>query len=85
MLWSHAGLSAEQLPDGRWRLWIHIADPSRWLDNPGRALVGEAERRSKSVYLPTGEPPHPPSLPCQQRWQRNNSATEMYTLEASPA
>lgn len=47
------GLSAERLPDGNWRLWVHIADPSRWVGY-GDALDEEAARRSKSAYLPTG-------------------------------
>ncbi|MCS6781698.1 MAG: ribonuclease R [Gloeomargarita sp. SKYBB_i_bin120] len=47
------GLSWERLPDGRERLWIHIADPSRWL-TPGDVLDQEARRRGTSVYLPTG-------------------------------
>lgn len=25
------GLSVEVLPDGRRRVWIHVADPTRWL------------------------------------------------------
>ena len=47
------GLSLEQLPDGQQRVWIHIADPSRWI-SPGDALDREAQRRSTTVYLPTG-------------------------------
>ena len=47
------GLSLETLPDGRQRLWIHIADPTRWL-SPGDALDLEARRRCTTVYLPTG-------------------------------
>lgn len=47
------GLSLETLDDGRQRVWIHIADPTRWL-LPGDALDLEARRRSTTVYLPTG-------------------------------
>lgn len=47
------GLSLEYLPDGRHRLWIHIADPTRWL-LPGDDLDLEARRRCTTVYLPTG-------------------------------
>lgn len=47
------GLSVEFLQDGRQRLWIHIADPTRWL-SPGDELDLEARRRCTTVYLPTG-------------------------------
>ncbi|WP_421654904.1 ribonuclease catalytic domain-containing protein [Leptothermofonsia sp. ETS-13] len=50
------GLSLEYLPDGTQRLWIHIADPSRWLE-PGDELDLEARRRSTTLYLPTGMVP----------------------------
>ena len=75
------GLSAEMLPDGRLRLWVHVADPSRWLQ-PGDPLDMEARRRATSLYLPTGAgclaegfqenpllpciPPSTASLPAQQ-------------------
>jgi exoribonuclease-2 len=56
------GLSLEILPDGRERLWIHIADPSRWVE-PGDDLDMEARRRSTTLYLPTGMVPmFPPEL-----------------------
>lgn len=45
------GLSLETLEDGRQRLWIHIADPTRWLQ-PGDDLDLEARRRGTTVYLP---------------------------------
>nr|WP_199305789.1 ribonuclease R family protein [Pseudanabaena sp. FACHB-2040] len=47
------GLSGELLDDGRHRLWIHIADPTRWVE-PGDELDLEARRRCTTVYLPTG-------------------------------
>lgn len=47
------GLSCESLPDGQQRLWVHIADPTRWLI-PGDELDLEARRRSTTLYLPTG-------------------------------
>ena len=47
------GLSCEPLEDGRERIWIHIADPTRWLI-PGDDLDLEARRRCTTVYLPTG-------------------------------
>ena len=47
------GLSLETLEDGTQRLWVHIADPTRWL-LPGDELDLEARRRCTTVYLPTG-------------------------------
>lgn len=47
------GLSVEILENGQHRLWIHIADPTRWLQ-PGDELDLEARRRCTTVYLPTG-------------------------------
>jgi len=47
------GLSIETLGDGRKRIWIHIADPTRWLD-PDSPLDRDARKRGTSVYLPTG-------------------------------
>ncbi|MBD0343373.1 MAG: VacB/RNase II family 3'-5' exoribonuclease [Coleofasciculus sp. Co-bin14] len=56
------GLSLEVLEDGRERLWIHIADPTR-LVMPGDELDLEARRRSTTLYLPTGMiPMFPPEL-----------------------
>ena len=50
------GLSVEILPEGQERLWIHIADPTRWV-TPGDTLELEARRRSTTLYLPTGMVP----------------------------
>ena len=47
------GLSLEDVANGQQRLWIHIADPSRWL-SPGAPLDLEARRRGSTLYLPTG-------------------------------
>ena len=47
------GLSVEFLPSGQHRLWVHIADPSRWVA-PGDPLDTEARRRAKTLYLLTG-------------------------------
>lgn len=49
-------VSIENLPDGRQRLWVHIADPTRWIE-PGDDLDLEARRRCTTVYLPTGMVP----------------------------
>lgn len=47
------GLSVEMLPDGRRRLWVHVADPSRWVQ-PESDLDLEARRRASTMYLPSG-------------------------------
>jgi exoribonuclease II len=56
------GLSLEMLPDGRQKLWIHIADPTRLL-YPEDEFDLEARKRSVTIYLPTGMiPMFPPDL-----------------------
>lgn len=50
------GVSVEWLEDGRKRLWVHVADPSRWV-TPGDVLDYEARLRATSAYLPTGAVP----------------------------
>ena len=47
------GLSIETLSDGRQKLWIHIADPTRLL-SPEDEFDLEARKRSVTIYLPTG-------------------------------
>lgn len=54
------GVSWELLADKRQRLWIHIADPTRWLI-PEDELDLDARRRGTTVYLPTGMIPMFPS------------------------
>jgi len=55
------GLSWELLPDGRQQIWVHIADPTRWLMTEDE-LDLEARRRGTTVYLPTGMIPMFPSV-----------------------
>ncbi|GBE94684.1 exoribonuclease II [Nostoc cycadae WK-1] len=55
------GLSWESLSDGRERLWVHIADPTRWLE-PEDDLDLEARKRGSTVYLPTGMVPMFPEI-----------------------
>jgi ribonuclease R len=43
-------LSLEQLPDGEWRIGIHIADVPAYV-RPGTALDTEAQKRGNSTYL----------------------------------
>lgn len=50
------GLSCETLADGQKKLWIHIADPTRWI-SLGDILETEARKRCTTVYLPTGTIP----------------------------
>ncbi|MEL7511885.1 MAG: ribonuclease R family protein [Cyanobacteria bacterium J06554_3] len=50
------GLSCETLANGQKKLWIHIADPTRWI-SLGDLLETEARKRCTTVYLPTGTIP----------------------------
>ena len=55
-------ISAERLPDGRAKVWVHIADVSAFV-KPGSLLDDEAKRRATSVYVPGAvEPMLPHSL-----------------------
>ena len=40
----------ERVPEGNWRLWVHIADVSHYV-KPGSALDAEARKRGNSTYL----------------------------------
>ncbi|WP_009631297.1 ribonuclease catalytic domain-containing protein [Synechocystis sp. PCC 7509] len=55
------GLSWEVLANGQQKLWVHIADPTRWLI-PEDELDKEARRRGTTVYLPTGMIPMFPAV-----------------------
>ncbi|NJM21449.1 MAG: VacB/RNase II family 3'-5' exoribonuclease [Richelia sp. RM2_1_2] len=55
------GLSWEILPDNREKLWVHIADPTRWLV-PEDELDLDARKRGSTVYLPTGMVPMFPEI-----------------------
>ncbi|VAH13311.1 unnamed protein product [Triticum turgidum subsp. durum] len=45
-------LSATRLPDGRIKIWIHVADPTCFLQ-PRSILDREAMHRGTSIFLPT--------------------------------
>ena len=48
------GLSVEHRGEGlQPRLWVHIADPSRWVQ-PGTLVAEAGAERATSVYLPAG-------------------------------
>ncbi|KAI4354501.1 hypothetical protein L6164_003355 [Bauhinia variegata] len=49
-------LSATRLQDGRIRVWIHVADATRYVQ-PGSIMDREAMRRGTSVFLPTATYP----------------------------
>ncbi|KAL8039374.1 hypothetical protein ABFX02_10G032800 [Erythranthe guttata] len=49
-------LSATRLQDGRIKIWIHVADPTR-LVQPGSMVDKEAMKRGTSVFLPTATYP----------------------------
>jgi ribonuclease R len=44
-------ISAEELGDGHWRIWVHIADVSAFV-TPGSLVDREAYLRATSVYVP---------------------------------
>lgn len=50
------GISCERLPDGRLEVWVHVADPTRYVP-AHHPLVVEAVQRTKTCYLPTGMVP----------------------------
>ncbi|XP_024968629.1 ribonuclease II, chloroplastic/mitochondrial [Cynara cardunculus var. scolymus] len=49
-------LSATKLHDGRIKVWIHVADPSSFVQ-PGSMIDREAMQRGTSVFLPTATYP----------------------------
>lgn len=49
-------LSATRLQDGRIRVWIHVADPTRFL-HPGNVVDRAAMKRGTSIFLPTATYP----------------------------
>ncbi|XP_048127425.1 ribonuclease II, chloroplastic/mitochondrial isoform X2 [Rhodamnia argentea] len=49
-------LSATRLPDGRIKVWIHVADPARFV-RPGSVVDREAMKRGTSIFLPTATYP----------------------------
>ncbi|XP_062167390.1 ribonuclease II, chloroplastic/mitochondrial [Alnus glutinosa] len=49
-------LSATRLQDGRIKIWIHVADPARFVQ-PGSKVDREAMRRGTSIFLPTATYP----------------------------
>lgn len=50
------GISVEQAGDGQLLLWVHVADPTRYLQR-GDVLEAEACRRTRSLYFPFGSVP----------------------------
>jgi ribonuclease R len=53
-------ISAEQLPGGLARIWVHIADVAAYV-RPGSLVDGEAHRRGTSVYAPGAVEPMLPA------------------------
>ncbi|XP_022143825.1 ribonuclease II, chloroplastic/mitochondrial [Momordica charantia] len=49
-------LSATRLSDGRIKIWIHVADPARFV-RPGSIVDREAMKRGTSIFLPTATYP----------------------------
>ncbi|KAK2078455.1 hypothetical protein QBZ16_003295 [Prototheca wickerhamii] len=58
-------LSIEAQTDGTWRVGVHIADVSHFVQ-PGTALDEEAQRRSTSTYLPDRVIPMLPRALCEE-------------------
>ena len=58
-------VSAEALPGGKIRVWVHVADATRWV-GLGTPLEAEAESRGASGYYPRGVLPMFP-LPVAAR------------------
>jgi DIS3-like exonuclease 2 len=58
-------LSIERLWNGVWRVGVHIADVSYFI-NPGSALDKEAAQRSTSIYLEQRVLPMLPRLLCEE-------------------
>lgn len=54
-------ISAEALGEGRWRVWVHIADVSAYV-RPGSPVDREAYRRGTSVYVPGAVEPMLPEV-----------------------
>ena len=54
-------ISAEQLEDGAWRVWVHVADVSAYV-KPGSPVDREAYRRATSVYVPGAVEPMLPEV-----------------------
>ncbi|QEC47761.1 RNB domain-containing ribonuclease [Baekduia soli] len=54
-------ISAEELGDAHWRVWVHIADVSAYV-RPGSPVDREAYRRGTSVYVPGAVEPMLPDV-----------------------
>ncbi|HWH95457.1 MAG TPA: RNB domain-containing ribonuclease [Baekduia sp.] len=54
-------ISAQARGDGRWRIWVHIADVSAYV-RPGSPTDREAYRRGTSVYVPGAVEPMLPEI-----------------------
>ena len=47
-------------------LWVHVADPTRWVTSPQHPLAQEAARRTRTLYLPTGPVPMFPRAAAEE-------------------
>ena len=54
-------ISAERLPDGSWRVWVHIADVAAYV-KPRSLIDREGYRRGTSVYVPGAVEPMLPRI-----------------------
>jgi ribonuclease R len=74
-------ISAQELGEGAWRVWVHIADVSAYV-RPGSPIDREAYRRATSVYVPgTVEPMLPHALSSDACSLRPNEDRLAVTVE----
>eukprot|EP00879_Flechtneria_rotunda_P004803 GHRR01005075.1.p1 GENE.GHRR01005075.1~~GHRR01005075.1.p1 ORF type:complete len:775 (+),score=250.97 GHRR01005075.1:386-2710(+) len=68
------GLSVQEDEAGRQLLWVHVADPTRWI-TPGDVLDLEARARSRSLYFPWGSLPMFPTSLAEGPFSLNSSSS----------
>jgi len=76
-------ISIEQLPAGQGqKLWIHVADPTRWVA-PGSGLDGEARSRTRTLYFPWGAVPMFPATLAEELFSLTNKADQQHGAATS--
>lgn len=54
-------------------IWVHVADPTRWVPSPRHPLALEAARRTRTLYLPTGAVPMFPKAAAEGLFSLSSS------------